>query len=38
MPRTPPSDIVGLKATLNGLKVARNTVATSKDGHTRDAR
>ncbi|WP_367185876.1 DUF3667 domain-containing protein [Sphingomonas bacterium] len=29
------SDIVGLKATLSGLKVARNTIATSKDGHTR---
>ena len=28
-------EIVGLKATLSGLKVARNTIATSKDGHTR---
>ncbi|MBS0479705.1 MAG: DUF3667 domain-containing protein [Proteobacteria bacterium] len=29
------SEIVGLKATLSGLQVARNTIATSKDGHTR---
>ena len=29
------SEIIGLKATLNGLKVARNTIAVSKDGHTR---
>ena len=29
------SDVVGLKATLAGLKVARNTIASSKDGHTR---
>jgi hypothetical protein len=28
-------EVVGLKATLNGLKIARNTVAVSKDGHTR---
>lgn len=28
-------DIVGLKATLQGLEMARNTVAVSKDGHTR---
>ncbi|MEO5493897.1 MAG: DUF3667 domain-containing protein [Sphingomonas sp.] len=28
-------EVVGLKATLNGLKVARNTIAASKDGHTR---
>jgi hypothetical protein len=28
-------DIVGLKATLQGLNMARNTIATSKDGHTR---
>ncbi|HEX4694272.1 DUF3667 domain-containing protein [Sphingomonas sp.] len=28
-------EVVGLKATLQGLKVARSTVATSKDGHTR---
>jgi hypothetical protein len=29
------SEIVGLKATLHGLQVARNTIAVSKDGHTR---
>ena len=29
------SDMVGLKATIEGLKVARNTIAVSKDGHAR---
>ncbi len=28
-------DIAGLEATISGLKVARDTFATSKDGHTR---
>jgi len=29
------SEIVGLKATIQGLQVARNTIATTNDGHTR---